>query len=90
MARVNVYIPDDLEDQLKAAGTSFCADRSWRSLLKREVAAAGLAIETSSDICGVNRSAARAGVNAAFRAIDLNTSGTGTGADARNPWCSAW
>lgn len=38
MARINVYIPDDLEEQLKAAGTTFNVSGICQHALREELA----------------------------------------------------
>src|SRR2546427_10579397 len=57
--------------KLKSARARFGTDRTGCALVKREVATARLAVETTGDVGGVNRAAARPGINPTLGAISL-------------------
>ena len=67
--------------QFQATGAGFRSYRSRCALLEGDMAAASLTIETASDIGGMNRAASGANVNASFRAVNLDASGTGMSPD---------
>src|SRR5207253_1194832 len=68
--------------KFKSARARFRPDRTRSALVKREVATARLAVEATSDVRGMNRAAARPGINRTLGAIDIYASRSGMRAHA--------